>query len=242
MSVQQSLQASNRLDGLVRQVRMFQGLTFVLAGAIVVGLFGGARQPPRPRVEKFDEITVGRINVAGPNGINRIVLAHEMPQAPFQGQMLTRSVPPGCAGIIYCAPNGDEVGGIAVSGDAERGSALITLDYRNTPLEAIGLATHYGKEGQSAGFVVMSPPTGSIDITKIEADDEAEVKRLQDMMVRRIDLGASPQEAGLTIADREGNSRIVIRVNEKGDPEIVMYDTEGKETGRMPPAPNQPDK
>ena len=116
MTVQQSLQASSRLDGLVRQVRMFQGLTFVLAGAIVVGLFGGAGQPPRPRVEKFDEITVGRINVAGPNGINRIVLAHEMPQAPFQGHMLTRTVPPGCAGIIYCASNGDEVGGIAVSG------------------------------------------------------------------------------------------------------------------------------
>ena len=242
MSVQQSLQASNRLDGLVRQVRMFQGLTFVLAGAIVVGLFGGAGQPPRPRVEKFDEITVGRINVAGPNGINRIVLAHEMPQAPFQGHMLTRTVPPGLAGIIYCAPNGDEVGGIAVSGDAERGHALITLDYRNTPLEAIGFATHYDEEGQSASFVVMSPPTGSIDITKIEADDEAEVKRLQDMMVRRIDLGASPQEAGLTISDREGNSRIVIRVNEKGDAEIVMYDTAGKETGRMPPAPSQPDK
>jgi hypothetical protein len=193
-------------------------------------------------VEKFDEITVGRINVAGPNGINRIVLAHEMPQAPFQGHMLTRTVPPGLAGIIYCAPNGDEVGGIAVSGDAERGHALITLDYRNTPLEAIGFATHYDEEGQSASFVVMSPPTGSIDITKIEADDEAEVKRLQDMMVRRIDLGASPQEAGLTISDREGNSRIVIRVNEKGDAEIVMYDTAGKETGRMPPAPSQPDK
>ena len=238
MTVQQSLQASSRLDGLVRQVRMFQGLTFVLAGAIVVGLFGGAGQPPRPRVEKFDEITVGRINVAGPNGINRIVLAHEMPQAPFQGHMLTRTVPPGCAGIIYCASNGDEVGGIAVSGDAERGHALITLDYRNTPLEAIGLGTHYGKEGQSAGFAVMSPPTGSIDIAKLNADDEAEVKRLQDMMVQRIDLSASPQEAGLTISDREGNSRIVIRVNEKGDPEIVMFDTAGKETARFPEAKN----
>jgi len=242
MSDQSGSQASNRLDGLVRQVRVFQALTLGLAGAIVVGLVAGVGQPPGPRVEKFDEITVGRINIAGPNGINRIVLAHEMPQAPFQGHMLTRTVPPGCAGIIYCAPNGDEVGGIAVSGDAERGHALITLDYRNTPLEAIGLVTRYGKEGQSAGLVVMSPPTGSIDIAKIEANDEAEVKRLQGMMVQRIDLGASPQEAGLTISDREGKSRIVIRVNEKGDPEIVTFDTAGKETGRMPPAPSRPVK
>ncbi len=42
------------------------------------------------RVEKFDEITVGRINIAGPDGVKRLILAHEMPRAPFQGERFGR--------------------------------------------------------------------------------------------------------------------------------------------------------
>lgn len=74
----------------------------------------------RPRVAAFDELTVGRLNIAGPDGVQRIVLSYQMPQAPFQGQRLERTVPPGMAGMIFCAPNGDEVGGIGISG-AEKG-------------------------------------------------------------------------------------------------------------------------
>src|SRR5262249_42931922 len=139
----------SQLERHNRQLRRMVLGVLLLALSLGAAGLGGAGQPAVkpdasiPRVAKFDEITAGRINIAGPDGINRIILSYTMPQGPFQGEMLTRNVPPGMAGIIYCAPNGDEVGGIGVSGTEKGGHALVTLDYRNTPLEAIGFATHY---------------------------------------------------------------------------------------------------
>ena len=186
------------------------------------------------RVEKFDEITVGRINVAGPDGVNRVILAHEMPRAPFQGELLERTVPPGMAGMIYCAANGDEVGGIGVSGNEKSGHALITLDYRNTPLEAIGMATNLGPDGQDAALIVKDSPTGTVNIKKIKANDETEIKRLQAMMIDRVSLGVDAHDAALVIKDRNNKKRIVIGVDANNNARIEVLDENGKIVQRLP--------
>ena len=229
-----------RIESLSRQVRALRILVLALLAVVsVIALTSFEQSNPdgntaTQRVERFDELTVGRLNIAGPDGINRIILSHTMPQAPFQGEMLDRTVPPGMAGIIYCAPNGDEVGGIGVSGTEQGGHALITLDYRNTPLEAVGLATHFGPDGQTAGLAVMDSPTGTVDIKKIKALDEAEVKRLQGMMVTRISLGVEGHDAALSISDRNGKPRIVIGVDDSDHPEIRVLDEQGTVVARLP--------
>jgi hypothetical protein len=117
----------SQLERHNRQLRTaFSGLLLLALSLGAAGLAGAGQPEARseasaPRVAKLDELTVGRINIAGPDGINRIILSYTMPQGPFQGEMLTRNVPPGMAGIIYCAPNGDEVGGIGVSGTEKGG-------------------------------------------------------------------------------------------------------------------------
>ena len=121
-----------RVSQLERRNRWLSLSLFGVVFALLLGAYGLVRtglqasktNDTAARVEKFAEITVGRINIAGPNGVNRIILAHEMPQAPFQGEMIERTVPPGLAGMIYCAPNGDEVGGIGVSGSEKGGHSL----------------------------------------------------------------------------------------------------------------------
>ena len=253
MSVQQSLQASNRLDGLVRQVRMFQGLTFVLAGAIVVGLFGGARQPPRPRVEKFDEITVGRINVAGPDGVRRYIISHELPKAPFAGRELERTVPPGMAGLIMLDPKGNEVGGYAAS----ESHTMLSLDYRDYPLEAAVIATGVAPDGtQVAEFVLKQPPSGPLvdmdavfrGARKVEAakdgepdlndPDVKELVRFQGMQRGRIGMVATTKMAGISVNDSQGRQRLMLQVDENDSPAIILYDAEGKETARFPESKN----
>ena len=112
---------------------------------------------------------------------------------------------------------------------------MITLDYRNTPLEAIGLGTQYGPKGQSAGFAIMESPAGPVNIRKIKSNDETEVKRLQAMMIERISLGLETNKsASLVIRDRQGKDRIVIGVDENNKPEVKILDENGKETGRLP--------
>lgn len=230
----------SQLERHNRQLRMaFSGMLLLALSLGVAGVVGAGQSEAKPegsapRVAKLDELTVGRINIAGPDGVNRIILSYKMPQGPFQEEQLTRSVPPGMAGIIYCAPNGDEVGGIGVSGTEKGGHALITLDYRNTPLEAIGFATHYGAKGQNAGLVVMDSPTGTVDVKKLKAADEAEIKRLQAMMVERVTLGVDGHNAALVFKDRNGKDRIVIGVDESNTPELKVLDENGKEVGRLP--------
>jgi hypothetical protein len=244
MSRQDDLMALvQRVSRLERQnQRLRQALLSILILALLLataGWFGARRSAANAeqavrRVDKFDEITVGRINIAGPAGVNRLILAHEMPRAPFQGESLQRTVPPGMAGMIYCAPNGDEVGGIGVSGTEKSGHALITLDYRNTPLEAIGFATDYGPNGQGASLVVMDNPTGTVDVKKIKANDEAEVKRLQAMMIDRVTLGVEAHDASLVVKDRKGKRRIVIGVDANDKARIEVLDENGKEILRLP--------
>lgn len=209
----------------------------LLAGGTGLVLAGPAETKAAaaaPRVAAFDELTVGRLNIAGPDGVQRIVLSYTMPDGPFQGLHLKRSVPPGLAGMIFCAPNGDEVGGIGVSGSAQGGHSLVALDYRNVPVEAIGFTTHQSGDGQNAALVVMDNPTGTVDAKKLQAQDPAEIQRLQAMMVDRISLGVDGHNASLVIRDRKGKERIVIGVDPNNNPEVKILDEDGKEVGRLP--------
>ncbi len=216
------------LQKQVRQLRLI-----VLTLAIIGGVLGLSGFNQTKTNVQFDELTVGRLNIAGPDKVNRIVIAHTMPMAPFDGVELNRTVPPGLAGMIFCAPNGDEVGGIGVSGDKNRGHALLALDYRGVPLEAIGLVTRYTDDSQSAGLVIQNPPTSKINVQKIKDNDEAEVKKLTDQMITRVSLGASNGAAELLIADNNGKDRIKIGVNDKNEPIVAILDESGKVVSQL---------
>jgi hypothetical protein len=251
---------------LTRQVRVLQCTSLALCAALAAFVtlgFGPPTPAKETRVEKFDEITVGRINVAGPDGVKRFILSHDMPKAPFAGQELERSVPPGFAGMIYCAPNGDEIGGIA-SADGMR---IITLDYSGYPIEALVLAS--GGEGEEQGTTISlkQPPSGAkVDLAAADRgyktlqsifkssqdanaeaaeraktdSDLAEVLRHRKMMVNRIGIGVNPKQAGISIADRDGNDRIVMLVSDSGEPEILILDADGKEVARIPERKEKP--
>ncbi len=219
-----------QLARLSRQVRTLRATTALMALILGAGVLASFAPQDDPWVEVFDEITVGRINIAGPDGVNRIVLAHEMPTAPFQGKEVPRTVPPGLAGMIFCAPNGDEIGGIGASAE----HSLITLDYRDVPLEAIGLSQRNDEGVQSAALVVMENPRGKVDLDKILEGDPEEVARFQSMMINRATLGIDAHEASLRLRDGKGRERIVLAVDAKDQPRIQILDEHGQEVARFP--------
>ncbi len=233
---------AGRIALLERQNRWLRlgaiGVLAIAGSAVVAVLLGTSSgvqdaKAGGSRIARFEEITAGRINIAGPDGVNRIVLAYDMSGAPRAGHTLERTVPPGMAGIIFCDPAGDEVGGLGASGTEQFGHSLFALDYRHAPIEAIGFGTRYTPRHQSAGLVVMQPPTGSIDIERLAARDEAETARLQSMMIERVLLGVENSEAGLVIKDRKGRERIVISVGADDVPVVMMLDEHGKEIARL---------
>jgi hypothetical protein len=70
--------------------------------------------------------------------------------------------------------------------------------------------------------------------------DLAEVLRHRKMMVNRIGIGVNPKQAGISIADRDGNDRIVMLVSDSGEPEILILDADGKEVARIPERKEKP--
>lgn len=223
----------------------------VLLALVAVGVWGLLLRPlfspspapaeqPKRVIQSFDEINVGRVNIVAPDGKRRLILSHEAMSAPVGGKELKRSVPPGFAAIVFCNPNGDEVGGIGFGGTEKDSRSLIGLDYTGVPLEAIGFSRRKAGDKESASFVVADTPRRErIDMPKLfdelhSAKPGPQVKELQEQMVTRIDMGVENRDAALRLYDRHGRPRVVIQVDAKDRPRIEVLDEKGKAVARLP--------
>jgi hypothetical protein len=246
---------------LRRQMRLMQGCTLALAAATGVSFMLGmqsAAKPTSPADGKkepvhFGEITVERINVTGPDGVRRSIISHAIPAAPFAGRDFERSSPPGMAGLIMLDPKGNEVGGYAAS---DR-HTMLSLDYRDYPLEAVVMATGFTPDGmQVSEFVLKQPPSGPlVDMDAVDRGakkaqdakdgkpdlndpDVKELIRFQGMQRGRVGMLATTKMGGISVNDSQGRQRLLLQVDENDSPAIIVYDAEGKETARFPEARN----
>lgn len=189
----------------------------------------------------FDELTVGKLKVAGKNNIPRLILTHEIGTAKFDGVELPRMAPPKAAGIIYLDPKGNEVGGIGWGGEGNETFAVNKLDYTGTPIEAIGLRRIQSEGLNQAQLVIEDHPKEDIEIDAGKLADEirtenygSEVVKLQRQMVNRVTLGVENHNAELKIKDNMGRDRIVLSVDELNEPVIKILDEEGKVISKFP--------
>jgi hypothetical protein len=109
---------------------------------------------------------------------------------------------------------------------------------------------------QSAGLVVLQPPSGPlIDMDAIDRGaekmkqakdgkpdlndpDVKELLRFQAMQFARIAVFAEQKSASIGLSDSQGRQRLLLQVDENDNPAIILYDAEGKETARFPEAKN----
>lgn len=174
------------------------------------------------------ELYAPSVSVAAKDGVERFIISSTVPTALVQGERIERNVPKDMAAMIFNGPKGEEVGGIGVSSR----HTTVALDYRDTPIEAIGMATYTGKSGQSAMLKVMDNPQQKIDAKKLKAMDPDEIKKLQSLMVERISLGVEENVASLVLKDRKGNDRIILGVDSKDQPYIKVLNQDGSEVYR----------
>lgn len=220
----ENLDFIKRIEKLEKKNRVLAMLcvaSFAVSSALLVNLAIDLNRPSKSTKEQ----DLSTLNIAGEDGVKRFILSNTAPMAPIQGELIARTVPPGMSGMIFTDPKGNEVGGIGVSSR----HTTVALDYRDTPIEAIGLATYQGKTGQSAMLKVMDNPKETVDIKKIKVNDPEELKKLQSLMVDRITLGVEENVASLIIKDREGKDRILIGVDSQDQPYIKVLDKDGLE-------------
>ena len=179
-----------------------------------------------PTTAQFEEITVQRINVVGPDGSLRVVLANEdlMPLPIMDGDTVAaRSIAP--AGVLFYTLDGDEAGGIAVSEHPERGTQVASIfDYSNSDGLAVGVQdvgeAGYGaligiRDRQPLGVPIAELPNGSAGPMRV-------------MMINQNGT------AMLMLNDGEERPRIRLIVTEQGDARVEVLDAEGNVVDSLP--------
>jgi hypothetical protein len=217
--------------------------------ALVFLTTAALRQAGRP--QNLGEITVERINVVDANGTLRLVISNKDRMHPgvMDGKVMDRPRP--VAGLLFFNDEGDEVGGLTITGQvrdgARRASAGLFFDQLKQD-QTIGLMYSEGNGQRTAGLQVwdrsdrpLSELIEQLNAANRIADPaerEAAIKKLRDTTPagpRRVFVGkTADRSANISLADANGKPRLTLTVDATGSPRIEFLDENGKIVDRMP--------
>ena len=230
------------------QIRTFlAGCTTMAAALAAVLALTAAKTPTHAR---FDEITVGRINLEEPDGTKRLVISNrsQFPGDFVKGKETARPDRSHSAGMLFINDEGTEQGGLIFSGAENPGGkidASLSLTFDRFRQDQSLQLLHLDDERSSrSGVVINDSPFykySSIDDLRRmaaesaklpPAEQEAYYQRMSDegrMLRNRVYLGTTTDESSaLTLKDAKGRPRMQLLVTAQGKAEIRMLDEGGK--------------
>lgn len=206
-------------------------------------------------MEHFDEIEVERLNIVGPDGTPRFVLANEarLPSPILGGKEVGNR--DGVHGPLFVFYNelGDECGGFSFHAEDEDGrtkarSMLLLDQFRNN--EVLGILYDHSEGTHTYGIVAQEPLALPIsealerqreiselpdETAKAQAEKQLykDFEQHQRLFVGRTSDGAAT--VSLSLSDGQGRPRLRMLVGTDGDPRIEFLDEHGEVTHRFPP-------
>ncbi len=237
-------------------IRTFLAGATTMASALAAVFFlTGAREPIKH--EKFDEITVGRINIVEPDGTKRIVISNKarFPGDFIQGKEGARPDRRDFAGMLFINEEGTENGGLiqkgAIGADGKIASGLSLTFDRFRQDQALQLLNNDSATQQQTGVSINDVPlytvTSMEDINRFgetadklpPSERQAYWQKLSEqgrMSRNRIWLGNTPTKgASLQLKDDQGRPRMKLLVGADGKAEIQMLDETGKVSKTISP-------
>ena len=220
------------------------------AGALIPLTFASA--DPQPKVTRFDEISVNRLNIVEPNGRYRLVLANSarFPGLFMEGREYRHHSRSG-GGMLFFNDDGDEVGGLTYRSNAANRSASagITFDQYKQD-QTVSLLYQEANGNRTAGMRVWDRPNYSIgplmemSDRAARAPSDAERQRIREEMrawamarggggAERMFAGKVQGDAVVRLADPQGRPRLVMRVGEDGAPSIEFLSETGQVVRRI---------
>jgi hypothetical protein len=236
---------------LRRQLRLLQ---IYAVGSFLFLVFLGATAMTQSGVSpaKFDEITVGRINVVDGNGTLRLVISNKDRMHPgvMDGKMINRPRP--VAGLLFFNDVGDEVGGLTISGQEVNGKGRanggIMFDQWKQD-QTVGISYNEDAGQRTAGLQVwdrspdvrLSELIGKLNTANAIADPGARAAAVQAARAgappgpQRVFVGKTRDRASSVIlSDASGKPRLNLKVEADGSASIEFLDAEGKVVERLP--------
>lgn len=202
------------------------------------------------KIENFDEINVKRINVIEKDGTIRMVISNK--ELQHSGRMNGKDMEKRerQAGMIFFNDEGDECGGFVYEAKKKEDGSIIsgmslTYDkYKNDQVLQILNSESYknGKSYSSRGFIINDYASDEIGLMQYQ-DLITEAEKITDETSRKqkireirkkygaknlLFLGKGSDSQGLFINDKNGQPKLMIYVNEKGEPKIQTMNEKGE--------------
>lgn len=234
----------------------FAGATTMASALAAVFMLTGAKEPPRH--ERFDEITVGRINIVEPDGTKRMIIANkaQFPGDFMQGKEGARPDRSSFAGMLFINEEGTENGGLiqkgSIAADGRISSGLSLTFDRFRQDQALQLINTDGADQQHTALKINDVPyfkvTSMEDVRRFgeearklpPAERQAYWQKLSEqgrLSSNRIWLGSTSEKASsLQLKDAQGRVRMMLMVSADGKAEIRMLDETGKVSKTITPA------
>ena len=215
--------------------------TIVFAGFLSLAFTRSAKP------QRFEEITVERINIIEKNGTLRMVISNAQKQHPgiVDGKMVpARQRPPG---LIFFNTEGDECGGLVYGGTKQSSSLAFSVDqYKNDQV----MQLQYQEEMQGKqpvrhyGLRLWDRPDNFTSGQLIRRVDSLEKLQNKDLYEKGVaDLRAKNllgqermfvgkngrKEIGLFIRDESGKPRIKLYVDAQGEAKMEMLNAAGEQ-------------
>jgi len=237
-----------RPSRLRRELRFLRIYTLASSLILVVLSTAAFRQAT---TGKFDELTVGRINVVDANGALRLVISNKDRMHPgmMDGKLIDRPRP--VAGMLFFNEEGDEVGGLTFTGrrvdGRGRANAGIMFDQFKQD-QTIGISYSETDGRRTAGLQVWDRPDTNLGelIEKLNAANALKdaAEREKAIAAARAGAGSAPRRvfvgklpdrsATIALSDINGKPRLTMTVGPDGSPRIELLDADGKVTARLP--------
>jgi len=237
-----------RPSRLSRELRFLRIYTLASSLILVVLSTAAFRQAT---TGKFDELTVGRINVVDANGALRLVISNKDRMHPgmMDGKLIDRPRP--VAGMLFFNEEGDEVGGLTFTGrrvdGRGRANAGIMFDQFKQD-QTIGISYSENDGRRTAGLQVWDRPDTRLSdlIEQLNAANKltdpaerqkaiAAARASAQPAPRRLFVGKLPdRSATVALSDAAGKPRLTLTVDAAGNPRIEFLDEAGKVVSRLP--------
>jgi hypothetical protein len=244
---------SASLEHLEQSVRLLRGYAIVSTAVLGVVALAAFRQP---RVAKFDQIDVERINVVEPDGKYRMVISNR-PRSigpiykgrPFGYEGGTRP------GVIFFNDEGTENGGMTFEGKADadgkfHATTHMSFDQFNQD-QVLNLDYDDANGDRLVGMTILDRAQVDIHDLVLARDSilaiadtaarTAAMRRLAGphngvpLRANRVFLGrGKDRSALLSLSDPNGRARIRMAVDSTGTPALEFFDAGGRLTYRLP--------
>jgi hypothetical protein len=245
------------LESLKREVRILKTLVVGMLAACAVVLIA-ATEGAWSR-ENFDQITVHRINVVDDNGMLRLAISNKdnMPPPMMRGKPFAvgmRSVS-GQPSLIFYNAQGDEQGGFRWGGSGSYPGTYqqfmsMSFDQFQQNDDMI-LDFEDSNSGRDGGLLVQEQPDdtpvdqelNNMIAAESQGKTEAERTAIQRQFLaahfrsrERFFAGLKPSGSVVRLSDKNGRVRLLMTVDDEGNPKLQFFDAAGHVTYQLPPA------